>query len=118
MSVEPVPESTLELLDRQLDHPVNVTTFEGREGETFTLVDGDHSVSLELISVQKKVSHDEENAPGRGMVVFRSENDNYIPDRIYELECSQGTRVAVYLAPSAPDDPAETGHQYVVATFS
>ena len=73
------------LLETQLEKPLTIGQFEGREKEKFTIVEGDHRVDLELCNAKRLEVQEGAPCQEPGALIFRVSKDWTLESRLYRL---------------------------------
>ena len=110
-------ECMMALLKQQAGNPLTIVDFEGRENETFTIVDGDQRVEIELVQVTRL--EPQAGMPGQepGSLLFRVPKEWSIPQRLYRLSAEGQDDIVMFLA-TIVGRMTDPDHHYLQAVFT
>ncbi|MHC4876343.1 MAG: DUF6916 family protein [Planctomycetota bacterium] len=112
------PEGAIaDLLEKQLETPLVIEQFEGRENETFTLIEGEHHVALELVKVKRLDPQPGAPREDPWSLLFRVSNEWNIDQRLYRLASDGQDDIVLFLVPVVPD-AGDSDHKYFEALFN
>ncbi len=112
------PEGVIaDLLEKQLETPLVIEQFEGRENETFSLVEGEHRVALELVRVKRLESQPGAPREEPWSLLFRVPNEWNIDQRLYRLTSDGQDDIVLFLVPVVPN-AGDADHKYYEALFN
>ena len=110
------------LLEKQQECPLTTSQFENRIGESFTIVEGDVRVPLELTSVERIERQPGTPTEDPASLLFTADPNWDVPQRLYRLEHDELKEIALFLVPvQAPPDADQTGDNkrlYLETTFN
>ena len=92
-------EAMLEILNRQVEQPLTIDQFDGREDDTFTIIDGELSAPLTLVEVKRLKKYAGAPCQNPGSLLFRAEKTWSIPQRLYRLRSEGHEEIVVFLSP-------------------
>ena len=103
-------EKVQAILQRQADTPLQIGMFEGREGQAFTLVDGDTRVPLELANAERIPPQKGAPCQEPGSLVFEADAEWNIAQRLYLIEHEELGELVLFLVPimNSESEPTET----------
>ena len=110
-------ERMMALLKKQAGNPLTIGDFEGRENETFTIVDEDQRVEIELVKVTRLKPQAGVPCQVPGSLLFRVPKEWSIPQRLYRLSAEGQDDIVLFLATivGRMHDP---DHHYLQTIFS
>jgi hypothetical protein len=105
------------LLEAQLEKPLSIGDFEGREQETFAIVDGDHRLDLELIEVTRLDAQAGSPRQEPGSLLFRMAKDWSVEPRMYRL-VSEGHQDIVLYLNTVVGDGTDTEYRFLESVLN